>query len=64
MMGLHDILYMLEIQIDSDEAVAFNDRLLSFIYASHVIHGEGSLWSKGILPIDSYKNLMSYKDKR
>ena len=25
---------------------------------------EGSLWSKGILPIDSYKNLMSYRGKQ
>ena len=32
-MGLHDILHMLEIQIDSDEAVAFNDNSLSFIRA-------------------------------
>lgn len=76
MMGLHDILHMLEIQIDSDEAVAFNDRLFEFyschaIYASSLIAKEkgsyntyeGSLWSKGILPIDSYKNLMSYRGK-
>ena len=77
MMGLHDILHMLEIQIDSDEAVAFNDRLFEFyschaIYASSLIAKEkgsyntyeGSLWSKGILPIDSYKNLMSYRGKQ
>jgi ribonucleoside-diphosphate reductase alpha chain len=77
MMGLHDILHMLEIQIDSDEAVSFNDGLFEFyschaIYASSLIAKEkgsyntyeGSLWSKGILPIDSYKNLMSYRGKQ
>ena len=74
MMGLHDILHVLNIQIDSDEAVTFNDKLFEFyschaIYASSLIAKEkgayntyeGSLWSQGILPIDSYKNLMSYR---
>ena len=74
MMGLHDILHMLEIQIDSDEAVTFNDGLFEFyschaIYASSLIAKEkgsyktyeGSLWSQNILPIDSYRNLMEYR---
>jgi ribonucleoside-diphosphate reductase alpha chain len=77
MMGLHDILHMLEIQIDSNEAIEFNDKLFEFyschaIYASSLIAKEkgsyntyeGSLWSKSILPIDSYKNLMSYRGKK
>ena len=75
-MGLHDILHTLEIQIDSDEAVAFNDRLFEFYSCQAMLAPsqpkkkgsyntyEGSLWSKGILPIDSYKNLMSYRGKQ
>lgn len=74
MMGLHDILHILEIQIDSDEAVKFNDKLFEF-YSCHAIYAssklakekgsyqsyKGSLWSQNILPIDSFNNLMSYR---
>lgn len=74
MMGLHDILHALNIQIDSDEAVKFNDKLFEF-YSCHAIYAssklakekgsyetyEGSLWSKNILPIDSFNNLMEYR---
>ena len=74
MMGLHDILHMLNIQIDSDEAVALNDKLFEF-YSCHAIYAssklakekgayktyEGSLWSVGQLPIDSYNSLMAYR---
>lgn len=74
MMGIHDILHVKNINIDSDEAIDFNDRLFEF-YSYHAILSssklasekgnyssfDGSLWSKGILPIDSYKNLMSYR---
>ena len=31
MMALHDVLHKLDIHIDSDEAVEFSDKLLSFI---------------------------------
>jgi ribonucleoside-diphosphate reductase alpha chain len=74
MMGLHDILHALNIQIDSDEAVKFNDKLFEF-YSCHAIYAssklakekgsyktyEGSLWSKNILPIDSFNHLMEYR---
>ena len=77
MMGLHDILHMLEIQIDSDEAVAFNDKLFEF-YSCHAIYAssklakekgsyetyQGSLWSQNILPVDSFNNLMSYRKNK
>ena len=77
MMGLHDILHMLEIQIDSDEAVQVNDKLFEFysmhaIYASSILAAErgsyetykGSLWSQGVFPVDSYNNLMAYREKQ
>jgi len=76
MMALHDILHKLNINIDSEEAVEFNDKLFEFysmnaIYASSLLAKEkgayetykGSLWSDNILPIDSYNNLMSYRGK-
>ena len=76
MMGLHDILHIKNIHIDSDEAVSFNDNLFEF-YSCHAIKAsallakekgkyknyEGSLWSSNSLPIDSYNALMSYRGK-
>ncbi len=77
MMGIHDILHMKNIHIDSDEAIKFNDKLFEFysmhsIYASSILAEErgayktyeGSLWSGGVFPIDSYNNLMVYRGKQ
>ena len=77
MMALHNVLHHLNIHIDSDEAVKFNDKLFEFysmhaIYASSLLAAErgeyetyeGSLWDKGIFPIDSYNNLMTYRGKQ
>lgn len=77
MMGLHDVLHTLNIQIDSHESVKFNDALFEFyscqsIYASSILAKEkgsyssykGSLWDQNILPIDSYNNLMGYRGKK
>ena len=77
LMGLHDILHKMNIKIDSDEAVRFNDKLFEFysmhaIYASSLLAAErgkyetyeGSLWSGGTFPIDSYNNLMVYRGKQ
>jgi ribonucleoside-diphosphate reductase alpha chain len=75
MMGLHDILHILDIPFDSDEAIAFNDELFEF-YSYHAILAssklakergsyssyDGSLWSQGIFPIDTYNQLMKYRD--
>ena len=77
MMALHDVLHKMNIKIDSNEAVEFSDELFEFysmhaIYSSSILAAErgkyetykGSLWSKNILPIDSYNNLMLYRDKQ
>ena len=77
MMGLHDVFHMLDIQIDSDKAVDFNDKLFEF-YSCHAIYAssklakekgsyksyKGSLWSEGVFPIDSYNKLMSYRKNK
>ena len=75
MMGLHDILHILDIPFDSNEAITFNDELFEF-YSYHAILAssklakergsyssyDGSLWSQGIFPIDTYNQLMEYRD--
>lgn len=76
LMGLHDILHKKNIVIDSKQAVEFSDKLFEFysmhaIYASSILAAErgkyetyeGSLWSGGVFPIDSYNNLMVYRGK-
>lgn len=76
LMGLHDILHKKNIVIDSEQAVEFSDKLFEFysmhaIYASSILAAErgkyetyeGSLWSGGVFPIDSYNNLMVYRGK-
>lgn len=77
MMAIHDVLHRMDITIDSAEAIEFNDKLFEFysmhaIYASSLLAAErgkyetyeGSLWSSGVLPIDSYNNLMTYRGKQ
>lgn len=77
MMAIHNVLHHLNIHIDSDESVKFNDKLFEFysmhaIYASSLLAAErgeyetyeGSLWNKGVFPIDSYNNLMVYRGKQ
>jgi ribonucleoside-diphosphate reductase alpha chain len=77
MMAIHNVLHKLNIHIDSDEAIKFNDKLFEFysmhaIYASSLLAAErgkyetykGSLWSEGVFPIDSYNNLMVYRGKQ
>ncbi len=77
LMGLHDVLHRMNIPIDSDEAIDFNERLFqeyshNAILASSLLAKdrgayetyEGSLWSQNIFPIDSWKNLMKYRKKR
>ena len=77
LMGLHDVLHLLDLTIDSDEAIKFNDKLFEF-YSLHAIsassslakdrgHYEsflGSLWDQNILPLDSWNNLMTYRGKK
>ncbi len=69
-MGFHDALYMIKTPYASQEAVEFADRSMEMVsyYAIKASSNlakergayqsyEGSLWSKGILPIDSIKLL-------
>lgn len=69
-MGFQDALYQLGYSYESDEAVEFADRSMEYISyyaieASNILAEErgvyssfeGSLWSKGILPIDSIERL-------
>ena len=74
MMALHDVLHRMNINIDSDEAVKFNDELFEF-YSYNAISAssnlakekgpyetyQGSLWSQNIFPIDSYNSLIDYR---
>jgi ribonucleoside-diphosphate reductase alpha chain len=74
LMGFQDALYKQHLSYGSDAAVSFADRSMEAIsyyaiqassaladergsYASF----EGSLWSKGVLPIDSLKHLVSVR---
>ncbi|HKJ94698.1 MAG TPA: ribonucleoside-diphosphate reductase subunit alpha [Gammaproteobacteria bacterium] len=69
-MGFQDALYRLGVAYDSDEAVAFADRSMEAV-SYHAIRAstdlaeergryasfEGSLWSRGIVPLDSIRLL-------
>lgn len=69
-MGFQDALYKLDISYESDEAVEFADRSMEHISFAAILASselaeergsyatfEGSLWSQGILPIDSIERL-------
>lgn len=71
-MGWHDLFLALGIEYDSDEAIELSDRLYEFISRQTILASsklakergrystyEGSLWSKGAFPIDTYKDLMN-----
>ena len=75
-MGFQDALYILNIAYESEEAIAFADELMELISYAAIDascnlakeHGayqsfEGSLWSQGILPIDSIENLEKARGK-
>jgi ribonucleoside-diphosphate reductase alpha chain len=77
LMGIHDVLHLLDIKMDSDESIAFNDRIFEFyslrsISSSSQLAKErgaydsfiGSLWEQGVLPLDSWNNLLEYRGKR
>jgi len=76
LMGFHDALYQQEINYGSDAAVEFADRSMEAIsyYAIKASSDlarergsyetyEGSLWSQGILPIDSIEKLQATRGK-
>ncbi len=75
-MGFHDALYAQKINYASDSAITFADRSMEVIsyYAIQASSDlakergcyesyEGSLWSQGILPIDSIERLQAVRGK-
>jgi len=75
-MGIHDVLHIKNIEIDSDEAVEWNNRFFEFFSSQAILASshlakergcyknyEGSLWSQNILPIDSWNKQQSYRSK-
>ncbi|MBL0848488.1 MAG: ribonucleoside-diphosphate reductase subunit alpha [Candidatus Liberibacter ctenarytainae] len=76
LMGFQSVLHALRIPYTSEEAVAFADESMEFI-SFHAISAstdlaeergqyesfKGSLWSKGILPIDSIQLLENIRDE-
>jgi ribonucleoside-diphosphate reductase alpha chain len=73
-MGIHDVLHVKNIPIDSDEAADWNNYFFEFYSREAILASsnlanergayenyEGSLWSQNILPIDSWNNLHKYR---
>tara|TARA_R100001086_G_scaffold249124_1_gene187852 strand:+ start:8356 stop:10824 length:2469 start_codon:yes stop_codon:yes gene_type:complete len=76
-MGWADVFHSYKVNFSSDEAIKFSDELYEFISYHCILNSnrlaeergtyktyEGSLWSQDILPIDTYKGLMEYLDKK
>jgi ribonucleoside-diphosphate reductase alpha chain len=76
-MGWADVFHSYKINFSSDDAVKFSDELYEFISYNCILNSskiakekgsystyDGSLWSQGILPIDTYKVLMKYLDQK
>jgi ribonucleoside-diphosphate reductase alpha chain len=76
-MGWHDVFHKMDIQFDSDDAVKLSSDLYEFI-SWHAINAsanlaeergvystyKGSLWSEGIFPMDTYKDVMKTRSIR
>tara|TARA_Y100000593_G_scaffold94302_1_gene192788 strand:+ start:24008 stop:26482 length:2475 start_codon:yes stop_codon:yes gene_type:complete len=76
-MGWADVFHAYKLDFSSDEAVKFSDELYEFISYHCILNSsklakerkkyssyKGSLWSEGILPIDSYKYLIDYLNQK
>ena len=76
MMATHDVLQLVDIQYDSDEAVKYIDELTEFFSYHSILSSSklaqergsyktyaGSLWDKGKLPIDTYNDLLDFRKK-
>ncbi len=76
-MGWADIFHNYKIDFSSEEAVQFSDELQEFISYHCILNSNllakekgaystysGSLWSNGVLPIDTYHNLMGYLEQK
>ncbi len=70
LMGFHDALYMMDINFDSDEAVAFADESMELISYHAILSSselarekgtyssyKGSKWDRGIFPVDTIELL-------
>jgi len=76
-MGWHDMFYKMGVTFDSDQAVRISGQLYEYI-SYHTISSsnklakergayptyEGSAWSKGEFPMDTYRTLMSTRKER
>lgn len=75
-MGMQDVCYALGVQYDSEEGVNLSSQIQEFISYNAILASselakergtystyQGSLWDQGILPQDSYCNLMSYRNE-
>lgn len=76
-MGWHDLFIALDINYDSNEAIELSDKLYEFISYHTILASselakergkystyEGSLWSKNILPIDTFKKLIASRTNK
>jgi len=76
-MGWHDMYYALGIEFDSDEAVKMSSDLYEFISHASIEAScglakergkyqsyDGSLWSKNVFPMDTYKDVMKLREHR
>jgi ribonucleoside-diphosphate reductase alpha chain len=76
-MGWHDVFHAYGLDYSSDDAVKLSDELYEFISYHCILNSSklakekgtystysGSLWDQDILPIDTYKSLMSYMDQK
>ena len=72
-MGWADLFHSYKVDFSSDDAVKFSDELYEFISYHCILNSsklakergkyssyKNSLWDKGMLPIDTYKNLMDF----
>ena len=76
-MGWADVFHSYKVNFSSDDAVKFSDELYEFISYHCIFNSskiakekecyptyEGSLWSQGVIPIDTYKKLMDYINEK
>ncbi len=69
-MGWQDLFYMMGVNYESQEAVNLSDKIMEFISYHAILASsglakergtfktyEGSTWSKGIMPIDTYRDM-------
>jgi len=73
-MGFHDMLHLLGITYDSNEAVELSGQVQEFVSYHAILNSsklakergtyrtyEGSTWDQGLLPIDTYRELIKYR---